>query len=301
MGGRGGEESEQADHGGTVEAGKMPAGKSGGEFEIPLHIPGVTSQGSRLRRALQSAKRLKPTSPMTLTANQILDELRPLGSESYKRMMMKNHGVQEPCFGVKIGDLKKIQKRIKRDHQLALDLYATGNYDAMYLAGLIADDARMSQDDLRRWAEQAYGGALPGATVAWVAAEGPHGRDMAREWIESERPLVALAGWSTWSCLALLKPDAELDLAEWTELLQRVKAGIHAAPDVVRYGMNGFVIAAGSGIAALTDLAIRLGEEIGPVTADLGNNACETPYAPDYIRKVQERGGIGKKRKTVKC
>ena len=34
------------------------------------------------------------------------------------------------------------QKRIKMDYQLALDLYETGNYDAMYLAGLIADDAR---------------------------------------------------------------------------------------------------------------------------------------------------------------
>jgi hypothetical protein len=80
-----------------------------------------------------------------------------------------------------------------------------------------------------------------------------------------------------------------------------VKAEIHAAPDLVRYGMNGFVIAAGSGIAALTALAIRTGEEIGPVTADLGDNSCETPFAPDYIRKVQAKGGIGKKRKTVKC
>jgi hypothetical protein len=238
---------------------------------------------------------------MAMTANEILEELRPLGSESYKRMMMRNHGVKEPCFGVKISDLKKIQKRIKRDHRLALDLYASGNYDAMYLAGLIADDAKMGKDDLRRWAEQAYAGSLPGATVPWVAAEGPHGREMALEWIESGKPLIALAGWSTWACLAMLKPDSELDLAEWKGLLQRVAAEIHDAPDAVRYGMNGFVIAAGSGIAALTEEAIRVGEEIGPVTADLGNNACETPNAPDYIRKVRERGGIGKKRKTVKC
>lgn len=39
----------------------------------------------------------------------------------------------------------------------------------------------------------------------------------------------------------------------------------------------------------------------GPVTADLGNNQCQMPFAPDYIRKVQKRGAIGKKRKTVKC
>ncbi len=75
-----------------------------------------------------------------MTAKAILEELRPLGSENYKRILL-NHGVKEPCFGVKIEELKKIQKRIKKDYKLALDLYDTGVYDAMYLAGLIADDA----------------------------------------------------------------------------------------------------------------------------------------------------------------
>ena len=85
------------------------------------------------------------------SATQILEELKPLGSDSYKRVIFK-HGVKEPCYGVKIGDMQKIVKRIKMDYQLALDLYDTGVYDAMYLAGLIADDARMSKDDLQRWA-----------------------------------------------------------------------------------------------------------------------------------------------------
>jgi hypothetical protein len=71
-------------------------------------------------------------------------------AESIKKVL-RNHGVQEPFFGVKIGDMKKIQKRIKKDYQLALDLYDTGIYDAMYLAGLIADDAKMTKRDLQRW------------------------------------------------------------------------------------------------------------------------------------------------------
>jgi hypothetical protein len=48
---------------------------------------------------------------------------------------------------VKVEELKKIQKQIKKDYQLALDLYDTGVYDAMYLAGLIADDLKMSKKD----------------------------------------------------------------------------------------------------------------------------------------------------------
>jgi 3-methyladenine DNA glycosylase AlkD len=68
---------------------------------------------------------------------KILEELKPLGKDSIKKVLL-NQGIREPFFGVKIGDLKPIEKRIKKDYRLALDLYDTGNYDAMYLAGLIA-------------------------------------------------------------------------------------------------------------------------------------------------------------------
>ena len=227
--------------------------------------------------------------------------MKPLGRESYKKLLFKNYGVKEPCFGVSIGELKKFQKRIKMDYQLALDLYDTGNYDAMYLAGLIADDARMTRKDLQRWVEKAYAGSLPGATVPWVAAGSPHARVMALKWIESAKNLVAAAGWTTLGSLVSIQDDEELDLPELKRLLQRVQRTIHQAPDAVRYAMNSFVIAAGSYVQPLTEFAIQIGEKIGPVTADLGDNNCQVPFAPDYIRKVQKRGAIGKKRKTAKC
>lgn len=236
-----------------------------------------------------------------MNAKKILEEIKPLGSESYKKMLFNNYGVKEPCFGVKIGDLKKIQKRIKKDYQLALDLYDTGNYDAMYLAGLIADDARMTKKDLQRWVEKAYAGALPGSTVPWVAAGSPHGHELALEWIDSGKPPVAEAGWMTLSCLVALKDDAELDLPELKRLIQRVQKTIHKAPDTVRCAMNSFIIAVGSYVRAFTELAIKTGEAIGPVEADMGNNSCQVPFAPDYIRKVEKHGSIGKKRKMVKC
>src|SRR5271170_8485006 len=117
-----------------------------------------------------------------MTAKEIVEELRTLGSENIKKVL-RNHGVQEPFFGVKIGDMKKIQKRIKKDYKLALDLYGTGNYDAMYLAGLVADDARMTKKDLNGWVKKAQGGALASATVPWVAAGSNHGYEIALEWI----------------------------------------------------------------------------------------------------------------------
>lgn len=235
-----------------------------------------------------------------MNAQAILEEIKPWGSDSYKKVMM-NHGVKEPFFGVKIGDLKKIQKRIKKDYALALDLYDTGNYDAMYLAGLIADDARMTKKDLQRWIAKAYCRPLAGWTVPTVAAGSPHGWATALEWIESTKPLVAVGGWGTLTNIVSVKADAELDLAELKELLERVQKTIHQAPDAVRYQMNGFVIAVGCFVKPLMSAALKIAEKIGPVTADMGDTDCQVPFAPDYIRKVETRGTIGKKRKSAKC
>lgn len=235
-----------------------------------------------------------------MTAAEIVEELRPLGSESYKKVL-RNHGIPEPFFGVKIEDMKKIQKRIKKDYQLALDLYDTGIYDAMYLAGLIADDLKMTKKDLRQWLQKANCGALCEYTVPWVAAESNHGRQLALEWIESDHENVAAAGWATLSSLVAIKDDSDLDLAELKRLLQRVQKTIHQQPNRVRYVMNGFVIAVGCYVRELTDLALQTATKIGPVTVDMGGTACKVPDASEYIQKVQKRGAIGKKRKTAKC
>jgi len=235
-----------------------------------------------------------------MTAAQILAELKPLAKESYKKVLLK-HGISEPVLGVSVEEMKKVQKRVKKDYQLALDLFDTGIFDAMYLAGLIADDLKMTRKDLQRWVEKAGSGPLCGSTVAWVTAESNHGHDLAIAWIDSKSEGIAATGWATLSSLVAIKPDDELDLAELKKLLQRVQKTIHEAPNAVRSAMNGFVIAAGTYVQPLTDFALSAGEKIGKVTVDKGDTACKVPFAPDYIRKAVDRGTVGKKRKTAKC
>ena len=235
-----------------------------------------------------------------MTAKEIVDQLKPLGKDSYKRTLL-NHGVKEPFFGVSIEELKKFQKRIKKDYQLALDLYDTGIYDAMYLAGLIADDLKMTKKDLRAWLDMANCPMLREYTVPWVAAESMHGRELALEWIESPKESVASAGWATLSSLVSIKDDADLDPAELKGLLQRVQKTIHQQPNRVRHVMNSFVIAVGSYVRPLSALALQTAAKIGPVTVDMGGTACKVPSAAEYIHKVEKRGAIGKKRKTAKC
>ena len=235
-----------------------------------------------------------------MTADEIVKQLKPLGTDSYKRVML-NHGAREPLFGVKIDDLKKIQKKVKKDYQLALDLFDTGIYDAMYLAGLVADDHKMTRRDLQHWVTKATSAGISEYTVPWVAAESLHGRELALEWIDSKKESVASSGWATLSGLVAIKDDADLDLPLLKRLLARVQKTIHDQPNRVRAVMNVFVIAVGSYVKPLTAGALEVGARIGPVTVDVGGTACKTPYAPDYIDKVRKRGIIGRKRKTTKC
>ncbi len=237
---------------------------------------------------------------MTMTAGEIVKQLEKLGQPSYRKILLA-HGASDPVLGVKIEELKKIQKKVKTDYQLALDLYDTGIYDAMYLAGLIADDDRMTKRDLQRWATRSTSSGISEYTVAWVAADGPLGREMALEWIEAKQELVAATGWATLSGLVSVTEDSSLDLAELKRLLQRVQKTIHAQPNRVRATMNNFVTAVGAYVAPLTAQAIATGKAIGPVSIDVGDTACKVPFSPDSIAKVEARGSIGKKRKTTKC
>ncbi len=234
------------------------------------------------------------------TVQEIMTELQAKGSESIKKILLK-HGVKEPFFGVKIEYLKPIQKAIKTDYQLAKDLYATGNADAMYLAGLIADDEKMTPADLQTWAEQAVSNNISEYTVPWVAAEGKHGFEMALKWIDNDVEYIAAAGWSTLGNIAALKPDSELDLAVLKTLLQRVVQTINAADNRVIKSMNTFMISVGCYVTPLKDDAIAAAKEIGPVTYDTTGTACKIPDVREYVKKAEDNGVLGKKKKTVKC
>jgi len=235
-----------------------------------------------------------------MTKDQVMSELKKKGSESIKKIL-QNHGASEPMYGVKVADLKVIQKKVKKDHELAMGLFATGNYDAMYLAGLIADESKMSIKDIQQWAERSNSKGISEYTVAWVAAESEYGWELGMKWIDSPKENIASAGWNTLSGVIAMKPDNELDIAAIKKLLQRIIKEIHSAPNRVRYTMNGFVIAVGAYIKELTKDAVETAKKIGDVYVDMDGTACKVPAATDYIKKIGAKGYIGIKKKTVKC
>ena len=235
-----------------------------------------------------------------MTLNEVMAFLEAHGCEKTKATYMK-HGAHEPLFGVKAGDLKKVQKKIKKDHALSLALYASGNSDAMYLASLIADEKQITEEGLGAWVNAAYWYYLSEFAVPWVAAESPFGRALALAWMERPEEGVAAAGWCTYSSLMAVTKDEDLDLDEIRRLLARVGATITEQQNRVRHVMNAFVIAVANYVAPLLDEARAVAVKIGVVYVDMGGTACKVPLATQYIDKAVDRGRVGKKRKGTRC
>ncbi len=233
--------------------------------------------------------------------DEIMSELAQLGSEQSKKVLLK-HGAREPFFGVKIADLKKkFVKKIRKNYELSLKLYDTGNSDAMYLAGLISEPEKMTREQLTHWVENAYWYLLSEYTVAGVTAESKFGWELATEWIENKSEMICGAGWAALSSLVAIKRNEELDLDYLIKLLDQVEKKIHLSQNRVKYTMNGFVIALASYVEPLTNAASETAHRIGKVQVEMGGTSCKVPFAPEYIRKIGDKGKIGIKKKRAIC
>jgi 3-methyladenine DNA glycosylase AlkD len=236
------------------------------------------------------------------SALSVMAELKNRGTEKTRKIYARHGMATDNMYGVSVADLKVIAKTIKGQQALASELYATGNMDAMYLAGMVADGSQMTPKQLNEWVEGAENlQMISEYTVPWVTVENPHARDLAIQWIKSKKEHVASSGWSTYSGLVATKPDDALDLAEIESLLGAVIRGIKSAKNRVRYTMNGFVIAVGSYVKPLAKEAKATARQIGVVSVDLGDTACNVPLATARIEKIDAAGQIGQKRKTIRC
>jgi 3-methyladenine DNA glycosylase AlkD len=236
------------------------------------------------------------------TVASIMADLKKQGTAQTRKIYARHGMATDNMFGVSVADLKLIAKKIKGQQALALELYATGNLDAMYLAGMVADGSLMTKAELNAWADGAASlQMIAEYTVPWVTVENPHARDLAIPWMKSKQERVACAGWCTYAGLVATQPDEALDLAEIEGLLGTVVEGISSAQNRVRYTMNGFVIAVGSYVKPLLKQAKAAARRIGAVSVDVGDTACKIPLATACIEKVEASGRVGQKRKTIRC
>jgi 3-methyladenine DNA glycosylase AlkD len=235
-----------------------------------------------------------------MTLEEVMSELESLGKERMKKLYIAR-GAREPLYGVATGAMKPLFRRIKKDQALAERLYATGNYDAMVFAGMIADPKAMGDADFDRWIKSAYFPMLSDYVVAVTLAEADCAQSVADRWIDSGEELTMSAGWACYEWLLGWRPDREFDRDKLRSMLDRVARSIHDQPDRTRYAMNNFVIAVGVSYLPLHDEAIKTAVAMGDVKLQTRGGECERSSAAEAIHKAEEMGRLGFKRKAVRC
>ncbi len=229
-----------------------------------------------------------------------MQELEAIGKERMKKLYISN-GAHEPVFGVATGEMKPIAKKIRKNQALAEELYATGNYDAMYFAGVIAEPQAMTEADFERWIDQAYFYMLSDFVVAVTLSETDIAQEVSDKWIASGDDLRMSAGWSCYCWLLGSRPDTEFAESKLAEMLDKVKDAIHDAPLRTKSSMNNFLYTVAVSFKPLHEKAVEAAREVGPVEFKKDNAKSKLLNASDMIQKAIDRGGIGFKRKYVRC
>ncbi|GIQ63836.1 hypothetical protein PACILC2_24040 [Paenibacillus cisolokensis] len=230
----------------------------------------------------------------------VMQELEALGKERLKKMYMSN-GAREPLFGVATGAMKPLAKKIKINQPLAEQLYATGNYDAMYFAGVIADPKAMTEADFERWMDGAYFYMLSDFVVSVTLAETDIAQEVADKWIASGEELRMSAGWSCYCWLLGSRPDREFSNSKLDGMLDLVQKTIHDSPERTKSSMNNFIYTVGVSFVPLHDRAVETAKAVGLVEIRKDNAKSKFLNAAEQIQKAVDRGQIGFKRKYVRC
>lgn len=215
----------------------------------------------------------------------VMAELAAAGCEQTRKTYLR-HGAPEPLFGVSFAKLYEFRKRLKKQHALSEQLWASGNADARILATMIADPAQATRASLEVWCQAIGYHGLTGSFADFVALTA-FAREVERDWLDSEHEMVARVGWNL-VCLRAMEDMVTLD-AEFEAYLSRIEREIHRAPNRVREAMNSALIAIGIRSAELEVLAVAAARRIGKVEVDHGATSCKTPDAETYILKARAR------------
>jgi len=227
----------------------------------------------------------------------VMQELETLGKERLKKMYISN-GAHEPLFGVATGEMKPIFRKTKINQALAEQLYATGNYDAMYFAGIIADPKAMTEADFERWIDAAYFYMLSDFVVSVTLSETNIAQEVSDRWIGSGEELKMSAGWNCYCWLLGSRPDEQFSEAKLAGMLETVKNTIHDAPERAKYAMSNFIYTVGVSFKPLHEQAVRTAQATGLVEVKQGKKLLNPA---ENIQKAVSKGQIGFKRKHVRC
>lgn len=249
----------------------------------------VTKKPAAKAPARAGAKPSAKAPAARMTLDEVMRTLEKSGTAQAKKTYAR-HGAVEPMFGVSFATLKTLYKKIKVDHELALGLWATGNYDARNLAFKVVDPAKITSKQLDEWADDMKVRMCAGYVSA-LAAESPHGFAKVAQWLASPSESRRSAGW--WLVASLAMRNPEVPDAWFQERVKDIEKKLQASSNDERYSMNHALICIGGRSPALKKAALAASKKIGTVDVDHGDTSCKTPEAIPYIESMWARAAAG--------
>lgn len=184
-------------------------------------------------------------------------------------------------FGVSFAILRDLAKKNKNNHELAVELWETGNYDACLLACQVADPAKLDDSLAEAWVKKVYNYVISGE-FSQLVAKSPLAQKKAEKWVESPEEYISRTGWLILSWLA---DHSSLPDDYFEPYLGKIENEIHKNPNRTRDAMNTTLITIGLR-PALTKQCLSISKRIGKVDVDHGETGCKTPDAGDYIQRT---------------
>ena len=219
-----------------------------------------------------------------MTYKDLMQELKASGSEQ-TRKTYRRHGTQGEIYGVSYAVLGTLRKRLKIDHELAIQLWKSGNHDARAMATMIADPAK-GVVVLDEWVKDLDSYPICDAVAGFAAQTAIEAKKI-EKWMKSSDEWTASFGWTLFARLA--RADARFSAESLESYLQVIERDIHKAKNRVRHSMNSALISIGTRNEKLQKKALAVAARIGKVEVDHGDTDCKTPDAGQYILKTAAR------------
>ncbi|MCO5166137.1 MAG: DNA alkylation repair protein [Planctomycetes bacterium] len=221
-----------------------------------------------------------------MKVKDVLAQLASLGDDARRKHNAKA-GAPRNQFGVKLGDIRAIAKKLGSDHALALALWETGNVEAQLLAALIARPASLSADELDAMTRSTTCAQVADWLNAYVVAKHPLKDALRVKWMKAKDRWAARAGWS----LTASRVSEGADGLDVAALLDRIEKELPKARPEVQWTMNNTLAAIGIEHPAHRARAVAIGERIGLYRDWPVSKGCTPPYVPVWVPAMVKRKG----------
>ena len=219
-----------------------------------------------------------------MTLNDTLAQLEALGTEKMREFNTKR-GVGPNQFGLKMGDIRNVAKKIKTDHALALELWDTGNVDARFLAILIMDPKKLSNTEIDRMVKSEKFMHVADWLYSYVIKLLPETESLRKEWLESDDVMAGRAGWSLTSGCVARNPE----ILDMPAILDRIESEMPTAAPEVQWTMNSTLANIGIRFPEYRKRALSIGEKLGIYRDYPVSKGCTSPFAPIWINEIVSR------------